>query len=367
MSILITGSNGFIAKNLIIRLKEHSLKIIEFNKSDDINLLKEKIAKSDVIIHLAGENRTTNKDLFIKNNIKLTEEICNIIKSNDFNIPLLFSSSIHSNLPTYYGKSKKKAEDLLIDLYKVTNNPVKIFKLPGVFGKWSKPFYNSVVSTFCHSIANDLEINIKDPNKLIKLIYIDDLVNEFILSIKNFKSGLMYGEVNPSYEISIKELATIIRNFKNSRKILFTEKVGKGLIKRLYSTYLTYLPFEESYYEVPVYEDKRGKFIEMLKTIDSGQFSFFSAKPGITRGGHYHNTKSEKFLLIKGKAKFRFSHVLTKEYKEIFLSEEKPIIVDTIPGWSHEITNIGEDEMIVMLWANEIFDKDNPDTFTFKI
>lgn len=367
MNILITGSSGFIAKNLIIRLKENSFKIIEFNRSHNNNLLKDKIAKSDIIVHLAGENRSTNEELFINNNIKLTEEICNIIKFNNFRIPLLFSSSIHSSLPNKYGRSKQKAENLLIDLYKETNNPINIFKLPGVFGKWSKPFYNSVVSTFCHSVANNLEIQINDPNKIIKLIYIDDLVNEFIFTIKNFKSGLKFGDIKPCYEISIKELANKIKNLKNLRENLYTDKVGKGLIKKLYSTYLTYLPFEESFYEIPVHKDSRGNFIEILKTTDSGQFSYFSAKPGITRGGHYHHTKSEKFLLIKGKAKFRFSNILTKEYKEIFLSEEKPIIVDTIPGWSHDITNIGENEMIVLLWANEIFDEDNPDTFIHKI
>ena len=367
MSILITGSKGFIAKNLILKLKENNFDIVEFNRSDDYYSLKEKIAKSDIIIHLAGQNRADKKELFINNNIKLTEQICNIIKSNNHNIPLLFSSSIHSNQPTDYGKSKLIAENLLISLYKETNNPIKIFNLPGVFGKWSKPFYNSVVSTFCHSIANGLEIYINDPNKIIKLIYIDDLVDEFINSIINFKSGLEYGIINPTYKISIKELANTIKRFSNLREKLYTDKVGTGLIKKLYSTYLTYLPFEKSFYEIPVYKDNRGKFAEMLKTIDSGQFSFFSAKPGITRGGHYHHTKSEKFLLIKGKAKFRFSHVLNKEYKEIFLSEEKPIIVETIPGWSHEITNIGEDEMFIMLWANEIFDKDNPDTYSYKI
>ena len=367
MKILVTGSNGFIAKNLIVMLNEKNYNILEFKRGDSLELLEKQIIKADIIFHLAGENRSNNDELFIKNNILLTKEICDILKNNNLKIPVLFSSSIHSENHTVYGKSKKQAENLLYDLYKENNNPVLIYNLPGVFGKWSKPFYNSVVSTFCHSIANDLEINIIEPNKIIKLIYIDDLIKNFLISIKNFEFGFNKVEVKPEYQISVRDLANTLLNFKIYRENLFTDRVGEGLIKKLYSTFLTYLPIERCFYEIASHSDQRGRFVEMLKTKDSGQFSFFTAKPGITRGGHYHHSKSEKFLVLQGKALFRLVHIVSKEYKEIELFADNPLIVESIPGWTHDIKNIGNEELIVMLWANEIFDKENPDTFIYEI
>ena len=367
MQILVTGSNGFIAKNLIVSLNENKYNILEFKRGDSLELLEQKIIKANIIFHLAGENRSNNDELFIKNNIILTREICNFLKKNNLKIPILFSSSIHSERHTAYGKSKKQAENLLYDLHKENNNPILIYSLPGVFGKWSKPFYNSVVSTFCHSIANDLKINILEPEKIIKLIYIDDLIKHFLFSIENFKFGLNKVVVKPEYEISVKDLASTLLNFKIYRETLFTDRVGEGLIKKLYSTFLTYLPIEKCFYEIVSHSDQRGRFVEMLKTKDSGQFSFFTAKPGVTRGGHYHHSKSEKFLVLQGKALFRLVHILSGEYKEIELIADNPLIVESIPGWTHDIKNIGNEELIVMLWANEVFDKENPDTFIHEI
>ena len=367
MKILVTGSNGFIAKNLIVKLKEHKYEVLEFNRKDNFLNLHEKISNCDLIFHLAGENRSEKEESFIKSNINLTKEICRICSFNKLKIPLIFSSSIHSNKSTPYGKSKKIAENSLRDLNLSNKNPIKIYRLPGVFGKWCKPFYNSVVATFSHSLANNLEMNIINPDNIIQLIYIDDLVNNFIFSINNFKEGLNYGIVEPIYKISVKHLAEILNSFKESRDKLFTEKVGNGLMKKLYATFTSYLPIDDSVYSIPSYSDKRGKFVEMLKTKESGQISFFTAKPGVTRGGHYHHSKIEKFLVIKGKAKFRFMHILTKEFKEIYLTDNNTQIVESIPGWSHDIKNIGNEEMIVMLWANEIFDKNNPDTFIFEL
>ena len=367
MRILVTGSNGFIAKNLIIRLNENNYNTLEFKRGDSLELLSQNIIKADIIFHLAGENRTNDEDLFIKNNIILTKDICNILKNNNLKIPILFSSSIHSDRDTAYGKSKKKAENLLYNLHKENNNPVLIYSLPGVFGKWSKPFYNSVVSTFCHSIAKGMDIKINEPEKIIKLIFVDDLIEHFLLSIKNYDFGFTKVKVKPEYEISVKDLANTLLNFKIYRETLFTDRVGEGLIKKLYSTFLTYLPIEKCFYEIDSHSDQRGRFVEMLKTKDSGQFSFFTAKPGITRGGHYHHSKFEKFLVLKGKALFRLVNILSKEYKEIKLFADNPLIVESIPGWTHDIKNIGKDELIVMLWANEVFDKDNPDTFMHEI
>jgi UDP-2-acetamido-2,6-beta-L-arabino-hexul-4-ose reductase len=245
--------------------------------------------------------------------------------------------------------------------------PATIFRLPGVFGKWSRPDYNSVVATFCHNIARDLPIQIHDPATELRLVHIDDVVAAVIAALDQGHRGLVYREVEPQYTISLGELAAQICAFKACRTSLVLERVGVGFVRALYSTYVSFLPRQCLAYEIPQHKDERGAFVEMLKTPDAGQFSYFTARPGITRGGHYHHTKTEKFLVIRGRARFRFRHVLTDERFDLTTSGESPEIVETIPGWSHDITNIGDEEMVVMLWANEIFDRNRPDTIHSKV
>jgi UDP-2-acetamido-2,6-beta-L-arabino-hexul-4-ose reductase len=223
------------------------------------------------------------------------------------------------------------------------------------------------VATFCNNIAHDLPIQINDPDAEINLVYIDDVVADFLHIMDNLPQVSTYQEVQPQYKISVGELAKQLYRFKESRTSLVTEAVGSGFTRALYATYISYFKPEQFSYSLIKHEDPRGIFVEMLKTQDSGQFSYFTAHPGITRGGHYHHTKNEKFLVIKGKARFGFRHIFTNETYELFTSGEQPQIVETIPGWSHYITNIGEDEMVVMLWANEIFDRDRPDTIASKV
>jgi UDP-2-acetamido-2,6-beta-L-arabino-hexul-4-ose reductase len=263
--------------------------------------------------------------------------------------------------------SKLAAEEALVALARDTCSPVYLYRLPNVFGKWSRPNYNSAVATFCHNIVNDLPIQINDPASPVRLVYVDDVVKDFLHLIDGRPAGVVRPEVSPVYTITVVELAEQIRAFKASRESMLTEAVGAGLTRALYSTYLSFLQPEQFSYAVPVHADTRGRFVEMLKTKDSGQFSFFTAHPGITRGGHYHHTKNEKFLVIQGKARFGFRHVVTGETSELFTDGERPEIVETVPGWSHDITNVGENEMIVMLWANEIFDRQHPDTITYKV
>lgn len=229
------------------------------------------------------------------------------------------------------------------------------------------PNYNSAVATFCHNIAHDLPIQIHDESAALNLVYVDDVVRKFlaIMDGEVVSSGLV--DVEPVYSTTVGELAEQVRRFRASRSTLVTENVGVGLVRALYSTYLSYLPPAAFTYEVPKYGDPRGVFVEMLKTPEAGQFSFFTAHPGITRGGHYHHSKTEKFLVIKGKANFRFRQVVTGEFYELQTSGESPTIVETVPGWTHDITNIGDDEMIVMLWANEIFDREHPDTYALPV
>lgn len=368
MKILVTGSNGFIGKNLMLHLGElDKYEPLGFTREHSLADLATFVSQADAVVHLAGINRPLDIKDFSEGNVDLTKSLCNLIEGSGRNIPLIFASSIQADLDNPYGQSKRAAEDAVEGLAKSTNNPVVLYRLPNVFGKWSRPNYNSVVATFCHNLAHELPIQINDAAVMLKLVYVDDVVGEFISSINNHSAGLIRREVSPVYEVTLGALANQIKAFQNSRNSLVSEAVGTGFVRALYSTYLSYLPSIKFAYEIPRYEDKRGTFVEMLKTKDSGQFSFFTAHPGVTRGGHYHHTKTEKFLVIKGNARFGFRQILTNEYYEVVTSGDDPKIVETVPGWTHDITNIGSDEMIVMLWANEIFDRAHPDTVAAKV
>jgi UDP-2-acetamido-2,6-beta-L-arabino-hexul-4-ose reductase len=366
--ILVTGAQGFIGKNLLLRLKElNRYTVTEFVRSDKQSSLQQRVAHADAIIHLAGENRPKDESAFAAINTGLTAIICDAIRASGRKIPLILASSTQAEQDNPYGKSKLAAEQLVQNLSSNTGSPITIFRLPGVFGKWCKPFYNSVVATFCHNIARGLPIRVNDPHANLRLVYIDDVISALIDAIDTSHAGFQFRNVAPEYNIKLGELATQIESFEACRNTLLTEPVGTGLTRALYSTYISYLPQDRFAYAVPQHADERGVFVEMLKTHDSGQFSFFTAKPGITRGGHYHHTKTEKFLVLKSEALFRFRNLLTGEVVEIKTSGDKPQIVDTIPGWVHDITNIGDEEMIVMLWANENFDRAKPDTISQKV
>ncbi len=369
MNILITGANGFVAKNLLVRLKElgsHSM--LTYTKEQSLIELEVLVAKSDFIFHLAGINRPQNLAEFTHGNTELTEQLCELVAKSGRDIPIVISSSTQAELDNPYGLSKRAAEEALLKLKREQNNTVYVYRLPNVFGKWSRANYNSAVATFCHNIAHDLPITINDPLAKLNLVYIDDVVAAFVdlLSLSDV-SGDVYQNIAPVYETTVGELADIIESFKDSIASGITPRVGTGLVRALYSTYLSFLPLAKFSYPLVKHEDPRGSFVEMLKTPDCGQFSFFTAHPGITRGGHYHHTKTEKFLVIKGRAKYRFRQIVTDEYYELDADGDNPTVVETIPGWSHDITNIGDDELVVMLWANEIFDREKPDTVGFKV
>ena len=368
LKVLVTGSNGFIGTNLVSHLSElPQFECLTFARRDSYERLSELVHLADAVVHLAGENRPSDESEFDKNNAEFTEVLCKAISkeviSSRRKIPLIFTSSQQVLLDNPYGRSKLKAERYARKLWEDFSNPVCIYRLPGVFGKWCKPNYNSVVATFCSNIATGMPIQIEDPTRVLNLVYIDDVIDSFIEclggSLENFT---LDKPIDPVYKISVGELAEHIQKFAKSRKTLISERVGNGFLRALYSTYISYFPSHKFEYLIPTHRDERGVFVEMLKTKDSGQFSFFTAHPGITRGGHYHHTKTEKFLVIKGNARFRFRNILTDEIFIIDASGKTPTIVETIPGWSHDVTNNGDDELIVMLWANEIFDHDKPDT-----
>jgi UDP-2-acetamido-2,6-beta-L-arabino-hexul-4-ose reductase len=364
MKVLITGANGFVGQNLIAHLGERAdVEVIRFTRDDSPSSLPGLVAQVDFIFHLAGVNRPEDPLEFHAGNTDLTRLLCAAISSSGRQIPVLYTSSSQAELDNAYGNSKRGAEQVLLDLRSAHGSAVHLFRLPNVFGKWARPNYNSAVATFCNNIVRDLPIQISNPQACINLVYIDDVIAHFIAIMDGKLTGEPFASVTPQYSITVGELAAQLTAFRDSRKSMIVEPVGTGLVRALYSTYLSYLPPERFTYEVTKYSDPRGVFVEMLKTRDSGQFSYFTAHPGITRGGHYHHSKTEKFLVIKGTACFRFRHVISGEFYELHTSGDKPEIVETVPGWTHDITNSGTEEMIVMLWANEIFDREAPDTF----
>mgnify|MGYP001309659398 CR=1 FL=1 len=369
MNILVTGADGFIGKNLLVRLKEFSdFAVSTYVRGDSQRELAKKIVGSDAIFHLAGENRPRDNAAFEEGNSGLTCKICSIMSTLEKPVPIIMTSSIHAGADGPYGKSKLAAEGHVESLTANTNNPAIIYRLPGVFGKWCKPNYNSVVATFCHNIVNDLPLRIDNKNSLLKLVYIDDVVSSLLMCLEeSLPIGITRKSVAPEYQVAVGDIANKLKEFKESRENLVLEGVGTGFTRALYSTYISHLPTTMFTYSLQCHEDKRGMFVEMLKTKESGQFSFFSAHPGVTRGGHYHHTKTEKFLVIKGTARFCFREIVTDEYFKIETFGAIPTVVESVPGWSHDITNIGDDELLVMLWANEVFDPAKPDTIMSKL
>lgn len=371
MKILVTGADGFIGKNLILFLKNrHDLEIFNFSRKNTLDELNDFASKSDLIFHLAGVNRFKNLIELTESNEVLTKELCQCIKNNNKKIPVIFSSSTQAELDNPYGISKKKAEKILLDLNSSFKNPIYIFRLPNVFGKFGKTNYNSVVTTFCYNISRDIPINIQNSEKMINLVYIDDVINHFIKiidSLKNKNQIKIYQSISPSYQITSAALAKQIYAFKDIPNSNMLEPVGNGFVKALYSTYVSYLPKEKFCYPIKKHIDQRGAFMEMLKTNDYGQFSCFTVVPNMTRGNHYHHSKTEKFLVIKGHALFKFYNLDTLELYEKTVNSDNPEIVFSVPGWAHSITNIGSEEMTVMLWSNENFNYLKPDTYEKKI
>jgi len=372
VKILITGSNGFLAKNLIFNLKEiNNIELILFSKKNSLNQLKSKLKKADFIFHLAGVNRPDDKEEFISGNKGLTDFITKTLIELNKKTPLLFSSSIQVELNNDYGNSKKEAEKIIKDYSNFTGAPIFIYRLTNIFGKWSKPNYNSVIATWCHNIANDKPIKVDNPNSELSLVYVDDVIKSFIEKISFNKkietqSSHLY-EIDRVYKKSLKDIKNLLMSFKESRKSLLVEKVGSGFERALYSTFLSYLPIDNFTYELKGYSDTRGTFYEIIRTIDSGQFSVSTSAPGVTRGNHYHHSKNEKFLVVKGEALIELRHIVNNEKISYNVNDKKMIVIEMIPGYTHKITNIGNDEMILLLWANECFDDNEPDTFQLEV
>lgn len=366
MSIVaVTGANGFIGKNLVIRLGEVGHTVLPIARELDVDALVLKLAEADFVVHLAGVNRPETESEFETGNVGMSEKLAAALTRLGRSIPLVYSSSIQAELDNPYGRSKRAAEDVLKAYGTADGAPVHIWRLPNVFGKWCRPNYNSVVATFCHNISQGLPIKVNDPNATLRLVYVEDVIEALLALIAN--GGTEPVSVEPVYQTTLGELAAGIEALRDSRQTLLTGAVGTGFKRALHATYLSYLQPKDFAYPLVAHTDPRGTFAEMLRTPDAGQFSFFSAHPGITRGGHYHHSKTEKFLVVHGKARFGFRHILTDETYALETSADLPQVVETVPGWSHDITNVGDDTMVVMLWANEVFDRNKPDTIAAKV
>jgi UDP-2-acetamido-2,6-beta-L-arabino-hexul-4-ose reductase len=362
MAVLVTGGHGFIGKTLMLRLKERGAEAVAVGSDATDVDLQQAVGRARFVIHLAGVNRPETEEQFDAGNPAFTRTLCSTLVGAGNTAPIVFASSTQAARDNPYGRSKRAAEEALFAHARATGAGLRVFRLPNVFGKWARPNYNSAVATFCHNIARGLPITVHDRAAPLNLIHIDDVCDAFLELLDDPPTDAGFVEARPVYATTVGAVADAIQGFADSRRALTIDRVGTGLTRALYSTYLSYLPPEAFAYDVPRHADPRGVFVEMLKTPDAGQFSYFTAGPGVTRGQHYHHAKTEKFLVLKGRARFGFRHIVTGERHEIATEGGDARIVETIPGWTHDITNIGDDEMIVMLWANEIFDRARPDT-----
>jgi len=369
MKILVTGANGFVGKNLIAELEnynEHEIYSYDIDSSEeDLNRFTR---ECEFVYHLAGVNRPENKEDFMKGNFGFTSVLLSKLKENDNKCPILITSSIQAALDNPYGKSKKAGEELIEKYGKDNEVTTYVYRLPNLFGKWSRPNYNTVVATFCHNIANDIEIQMNNPDYVITLAYIDDVISEFTRALMNKptrEDGFCFIPV--THKITLGALAETIYEFKNSRNTRYLPNMGDDITKKLYSTYLSFLPKDKFAYDLEMHKDHRGSFTEFIRTKERGQVSVNISKPGITKGNHWHHSKNEKFLVVSGKGIIQFRKVASEEIIEYRVSGEKLQVVDIPTGYTHNIINTGDDDMVTIMWANECFDPDNPDTFCLEV
>ncbi|WP_341357138.1 capsular polysaccharide biosynthesis protein CapF [Rossellomorea sp. y25] len=369
MNILVTGSKGFIGKNLIAELRNRNYTSIqEYSRDTDPTLLNEYCKNADFVFHLAGVNRPKDQSEFMDGNYGFTSILLETLKKHQNNCPVMISSSVQANLENPYGISKRAGEDLLFQYSNQTGAKALIYRFPNVFGKWCKPNYNSAIATFCHNIANGLPINVNDPNVKMNLVYIDDVVEELINALHCNENKIDdFCEVPVVHTSTLGEIVNLIYSFKQSREERTIPDMSNSLSKKLYSTYLSYLPEDQFSYELKMNVDNRGSFTEFIKTPERGQVSVNISKPGITKGNHWHHTKNEKFLVVSGHGVIRFRKIDSSEVIEYFVSGERLEVVDIPTGYTHNIENLGDTDMVTIMWANELFDPEKPDTYYLEV
>ncbi len=371
--ILVTGAEGFIGRNLTATLKAQGYtRVLCFDVDKPKERLPVYAGQARFVFHLAGINRPQDPREFYEGNRGFAEQVLHLLREAGNRCPVLVTSSVQAEQDNDYGKSKREAEELVFSHERETGAPALVYRLPGVFGKWCRPSYNSVVATFCHNIARGLPIQVRDAAYSLPLVYIDDVVESFLQAMDGRavrdrgQPGYcrLTGEV---YEVTLGRLAELLQGFRSSRETLTVPDMGSGLERKLYATYLSYLPEEGFAYPLTMHTDERGSFTEFLRTPERGQVSVNIAKPGIVKGNHWHHTKNEKFLVVKGQAVIRFRRVGTDRVIEYPVSGEKLEVVDIPAGYTHHIENVADTELVTVMWANEPFDPDRPDTFFEKV
>ncbi len=369
MKILVTGANGFVGKNLVAELRNRGYdNILEFTRDCDLVLLDKYTKECDFVCHLAGVNRPKDESEFMDGNFGLTSTLIDLLKKNNNKAPILITSSIQAEKDNPYGRSKKAVEDLLFNYQKENGIKVYVYRLTNLFGKWSKPNYNTVVATFCHNIARNLDIQINDPEAKLNLCYIDDVLEEFIRALEgNPTMQDNYCIVPVTHSIKLGELANLIKSFKDSRTNLIVPDMAEAITKKLYSTYLSFLPEDQFAYDLKMNNDHRGSFTEFILTPERGQVSVNVSKPGITKGNHWHHTKNEKFLVVNGEGLIRFRRIDSDEIFEYRVSGEKLQVVDIPTGYTHSIVNVGKTDLVTVMWANEYFVPEKPDTYFLEV
>lgn len=369
MKILVTGAKGFVGRNLIAELVNQKYnEIYEYDIDTEHSLLEHYCKDAEFVFHLAGVNRPQDDAEYMDGNFGFTSVLLETLKKNKNSCPIMISSTIQAALDNPYGKSKKAGEDLIISYGNETNAKTLVYRFPNIFGKWCRPNYNSAIATFCNNIANDMPIQVNDPSAIMNLVYIDDVVEELINALKgkeNRKGD--FCEVSVSYTTTLAEIVDLIKSFKENRKTLNVPNMSNPLEKKLYSTYISYLPTNKFSYPLKINEDDRGSFTEIIRTMDRGQFSVNIAKPGITKGNHWHHSKNEKFLVVSGRGLIRFRKLNTIEIIDYFVSGDKMEMVDIPTGYTHNITNVGDKDLVTFMWVNEPFNSDKPDTYFLEV
>ena len=399
MNILVTGAAGFVGRNLVENLKNIKAdknktrpeikieEIYEYDLSSTAEDLEEYCEKADFVFHLAGVNRPQNPEDFQKGNFGLASELLHILKKYKNKAPVMLSSSVQASLSgrfgtSEYGRSKKAGEELFFQYAKETGAKVLVYRFPNIVGKWIRPNYNSAVGTFCHNIARDLPITVNDPKVELEVLFIDDLVLEMMDALEGKEHHCSFNgtEAVPSengnycyvpisYKATLGYIVDCLKAFHEQPKTLLMPPMRKDSFeKKLYSMYLSYLPKDKMIYDLQMIKDERGSFTEVLKTADSGQFSVNVSKPGITKGEHWHNSKWEIFVVVSGHGLIQERDIRTKEVIEFEVSGDKLQAVQMLPGYTHNIINLSETEnLVTLMWANESFDKENPDTYFEKV
>lgn len=379
MKILVTGAHGFVGRNLVSQLRNirdgkarnyafsgEELEIFEYDVDTDPSLLDDYCRQADFVFNLAGVNRPKDQAEFMKGNFGFASTLLDTLKKHGNACPVMISSSTQAALDNPYGESKRAGEELMFGYARGTGAKVLVYRFPNVFGKWCRPNYNSAVATFCHNIAHGLPIQVNDPNVVMHLVYIDDVVEELIgaLGGQEHRQG-DYCEVPVVHTVTLGRIVELLYSFKESRNTLGVPDQGDAFAKKLYSTYLSYLPEDAFGYPLKMNVDARGSFTEIIRTPDRGQFSVNISKPRITKGNHWHHTKNEKFLVVSGKGVIRFRDMNDPDGKvlEYFVSGDKLEVIDIPTGYTHNIENLGDTDMVTFMWCNECFDPERPDTY----